>query len=456
MIFKNSDDLFKNTGLSLKADKVIVKDIKLFRQAVIDDIVDTIILSDDRELKSLCYWISYQVAIDHGIIPASIQSLYEAWGEANLTGFTVPAINLRVFAFDSARAVFRAASKIKAGAFIFEIAASEIEYTNQSPMEYASMIFLAAIKEGYQGALFLQGDHYQIDPKKFKLNREQELERIRELIKESINASFFNIDIDSSTLSDFTQHNVDNQERLNYEICAYFTKYIRQLQPKDIDISIGGEIGELSTKNSTEEELHAFMRGYKKDIGNIKGVSKLSIQTGATHGGVILPDGSIAKVNIDFETLQKLSEIIHKQYNLAGCVQQGASTLPQEAFHKFPNVAIEIHLATQFQNLVYDYFPLSLKEKIYAWIEENCQSENNSDWTRGQFIYRLRKDALGPFKRQIYSLPTDIKNKIAQVLEKEFSFLFEQLNIKNTKKLVDKYISLKKIEKTKEDFVIKS
>jgi len=39
------------------------------------------------------------------------------------------------------------------------------------------------------------------------------------------------------------------------------------------------------------------------------------------------------------------------------------------------------------------------------------------------------------------------------VLEEEFSFLFEQLNIKNTKEYVDKYIKLVSSEKTKDDFL---
>ena len=43
-------------------------------------------------------------------------------------------------------------------ALIFEIARSEIGYTGIRPAEYAASIRAAAIKEGYQGPLFLQGD----------------------------------------------------------------------------------------------------------------------------------------------------------------------------------------------------------------------------------------------------------------------------------------------------------
>ncbi|MCF7877566.1 MAG: aldolase, partial [Candidatus Omnitrophica bacterium] len=137
----------------------------------------------------------------------------------------------------------------------------------------------------------------------------------------------------------------------------------------------------------------------------------------------------------------KLSKIAKDKYKLAGAVQHGASTLPNQAFHHFPKQGcIEIHLATQFQNIIYDYMPLPLKEKIYSWLDKNFYKERQKDWTDDQFIYKLRKKALGPFKKEIYQLPADLKDKIKSVLKEEFSFLFDKLNLKNTKKIVNKYI----------------
>ena len=79
------------------------------------------------------------------------------------------------------------------------------------------------------------------------------------------------------------------------------------------------------------------------------------MQTGTTHGGVVLPDGSIAKVSIDFNTLKELSQVAREEYGLGGAVQHGASTLPDEAFDMFPKVdTVEVHLATGFQNIIYD------------------------------------------------------------------------------------------------------
>ncbi|MDD5584142.1 MAG: class II fructose-bisphosphate aldolase [Candidatus Omnitrophica bacterium] len=454
MVYAKEGDVFKSGVIQEAKGTIAIKDFAKFRETEVDSLVETIILGQSDHMKKFCFWVAYNAALACGVVPSSIQGLYEAMGKGRLSGFTVPAMNIRTLTYDLVRAVFRSAKKIDAGSFIFEIAKSEIGYTDQRPMEYSSMIMLAAIKEGYKGPVFIQGDHFQLKAKNYLQDKEKEVNQLKEIIKEAIDASFYNIDIDSSTLVDLEKKSLDEQQKSNYEVCSLFTQYIRQAQPKGVTISVGGEIGEVGGKNSTPEELNAFIKGYLKILGKAKGISKISIQTGTSHGGVVLPDGSIAKVSIDFDTLKKLSEIARKEYGMAGAVQHGASTLPNEAFHHFPQVSCaEIHLATQFQNIVYDYLPLPLKEKIYAWLHANCAAEKKPGLTDDQFIYKTRKSALGPFKKEIFSLPKDWKDKISSVLEKEFSFLFEQLNIKNTKKHVDTFVTLMPVLKKKEDFL---
>jgi len=454
MIYRDEGELFGHCNIEIVNGKVEFKDVDFFKENVVENLVDTLLLSDSNDLKNICHWVAYEAAHKYGIIPSSIQTLYEARAKHNLTHFAVPAINLRTLTYDSASTVFRAAKKINAGAFIFEIAKSEIEYTEQRPREYSSCVILAAIREGFSGLVFIQGDHFQVNAKNFLQDKDREVNQLKDLISEAIEAGFYNIDIDSSTLVDLSKLTIDDQQKLNYEICALFTKFIRELQPKGIEISIGGEIGEVGGKNSTPEELHAFMRGYISQIKGLIGLSKISIQTGTTHGGVVLPDGSIAKVKIDFDTLKALSQISRTKFGMAGAVQHGASTLPKDAFYRFPEAeCAEIHLATQFQNIVYDYLPSPLKEEIYVWLHKNCADEKKYEQTDNQFIYKTRKKAFGPFKRQIYSLPRDLKDKISSALEEEFSFLFEKLNIKDTKVFVDNYVKPIRVEKKKEDFL---
>ncbi len=454
MIYKTESEILNNPIFEERAGEIVIKDQAAFVETAIDNLLDTIILSPDAHLRRLCYWVSHSCAQTKGVILSSIQGLYKAMGKGRVSGFTVPAMNIRTLTFDLACGIFRAASKINAGAFIFEIAKSEIGYTAQRPIEYSTIILLAAMKEGYQGPVFIQGDHFQVKATNYLKDKDSEIDPLKNLIKEAIESGFYNIDIDSSTLVDLSKETLNEQQRLNYEVCALFTKYIRGLQPEDIEISIGGEIGEVGGKNSRPEELDAFMDGYKKAIGTLESISKISIQTGTSHGGVVLPDGTIAKVSIDFDTLTNLSKLARVNYGLSGAVQHGASTLPSEAFHRFPEVGCaEIHLATQFQNIVYDYLPIPLKEKIYSWLHKECAGEMKKDWTEDQFIYKTRKKALGPFKKEIHSLSQDVRSKISKVLEEEFSFLFDKLNIKNSKDFLNKYVTVVKVTKPKEDFL---
>ncbi|HWG32527.1 MAG TPA: class II fructose-bisphosphate aldolase [Gemmatimonadaceae bacterium] len=398
-----------------------------------------------EDQKADARWLIWEIAQAVGIHPASIHDLYMARGKGAYDDVTVPAINVRGMAYDTARAVFRAANKLNAGAFVLEIARSEIAYTDQRPGEYASVMLAAAIREGFRGPLFIQGDHFQISAKKFATNPDQEAGAVKQLAVEAVAAGFYNIDIDTSTLVDLSKPTLAEQQRTNVEQCADIAAFIRGLQPAGITISLGGEIGEVGTENSTPEELRAYMDGFNSLLGRespgTEGLSKVSVQSGTSHGGIVLPDGSIKEVAIDFGTLTTLSDIARKEYGLAGAVQHGASTLPDELFHKFPGTgACEIHLATNFQNMLFDHMHESLRSEIYAWLDVNTKDERKPTDTDEQFYYKTRKKALGPFKRKIWDMPADVKETMARAYDEKFGFLFRQLNIHDTRDLVAKYV----------------
>jgi fructose/tagatose bisphosphate aldolase len=408
-----------------------------------------IIMADTAETKKRLAKRIFDIAYKRGIFPASINEFYMARGRGELSGFTVPAINLRSMTYDLARAIFRVAKRNDCGAFIFEIAKSEIGYTAQPPVEYAAVVLAAAITEDYAGPVFIQGDHFQVNADKFKANPDREVTGLQALIAEAIGAGFYNIDIDSSTLVDLSKPDVKNQQKDNYDVCAKLTQFIRSIQPRGVTVSVGGEIGEVGHQNSTPEELRAFMAGYNERMRQgLTGISKISVQTGTSHGGVVLPDGSIAQVKLDFNTLKILSEIARKEYGLAGAVQHGASTLPAEAFHKFPECeTAEVHLATEFQNMMYEskHFPAELKAKMYAWLRINAAHEAKVGETEEQYLYKTRKKALGPFKKEIMSLPREVRDAIAAEIEVKFDFLFKQLIAVNNKDVVNKYVALKRV-----------
>ena len=449
MIYEDKKQLLNECVkiVELDGNDVRILDEAKLKNELIDDLIYTAVFSPDQATQEAARWLIRRAGVASGIMSASIQPLYEAMGRGEIKGFTVPAINIRGLTYDAAQPVFRAAIKGQVGPVIFEIARSEIDYTSQRPIEYICAVTAAAIKTGYSGPIFLQGDHFQINAKKFAVDAAKETQAVKNLIWEAIEAGFYNIDIDTSTLVDLTKATVKEQQKTNYSLAAELTTMIRDLEPERITVSVGGEIGEVGGKNSTVEELQAFMEGYleelKKGGESLKGISKISVQTGTTHGGVPLADGSVAKVKIDFAVLQKLSELARSQYGLSGAVQHGASTLPDEAFDRFPAMGTaEIHLATGFQNIIYDSsnFPQNLKEKIY----EYCKNEMKNEWkekdTEEQFIYKTRKKGFGPFKLEMWHLPAETRNKLGAELEKQFTFLFDKLKVTATQKTIEKYV----------------
>ena len=449
MIFSSVDQLKKAIEgiLKIEGDNVRVLDEKRLRGSLIDHLVYSAVLSGDAGVRQAARWLIRRAGVTLGVLPSSIQSLYEAMGRGDVKGFTVPAINIRGLTYETAQAVFRAGLKGKVGPIIFEIARSEIGYTEQRPDEYACAITAAAVKTGWRGPLFLQGDHFQIGVKKFAAEPQKEVESVKELVREAIEAGFYNIDIDSSTVVDLSKPTEEEQQRSNFTIAADITAFIRRIQPRGVEVSVGGEIGEVGSKNSTVGELRAFMAGYRRELEKhgrgLKGISKISVQTGTSHGGVVLPDGSIARVKLDFDTLQTLSEAARKEFGMAGAVQHGASTLPDEAFDHFPKRGTaEVHLATAFQNMIYDsaYFPAPLRERIYEYIRKELAAEKGAKDTDEQFIYKTRKKGFGPFKKDMWNLPPDVLRGIGKELEDKFFFLFDKLAVLRTRDVTAKFI----------------
>jgi len=407
-------------------------------------------------------WSRYVVraaALELGILPSSIHELYMARGRGQLpTTFTVPAINLRALSFEAARAVMRAARQLNAGALIFEIARSEIGYTSQRPAEYATNVLAAAIAEGHQGPIFIQGDHFQISAKRYAADPDKELDAVRTLAIEAMHSGFFNIDIDTSTLVDLSKGAIAAQQETNFSLSSQLAADIRAAQPDGVVISIGGEIGEVGGKNSTEAELRAYMGGFNAEFSRKgrgqPGLSKISIQTGTSHGGTVLPDGTIAQVDVDFETLVKLSRVARLEYGLGGAVQHGASTLPEGAFGKFvESEAVEVHLATNFMTMFYEHIPEELRQEMYRWLDENFAGDKKPGMTDEQFYYKTRKNALGEFKAQTYALPADVKSTLAEAWEVQFLKLFTLLGLRDTRRFVDQYVKPVAVQPVLSDYV---
>ena len=429
--------------------RFVVDDVARLRADGIRDLAWTAAFGDDPATVEVAQWIVWEAAQELGARSASIQELYMARARADVSGFTVPAINLRAQTFDMARIAFETALTEDVGAMILELARSEQTYTFQRPIDYSTAVLAGAIAAHWQGPVFLQGDHYQFNAKKYATDAESMTEEIRRACRLAIDAGYRNIDIDASTLVDLSLDGADAQQRANYERTAELATLIRSLEPDGVTVSIGGEIGEVGKENSTEAELRAYLDGLKVTLagspaasGNGVAISKVSVQTGTSHGGTVMADGSVGTVAVDFDVHRRLGHVARDEYGVSGTVQHGASTLPDELFHRFREVeTVEIHLATGFQNLLYEHpaFPRAMHEQIEQWCFGNALDERKSDQTDQQFVYTTRKKALGPFKRELWDLET--KDEILADQAKKIRFLMHELGVEGSRAMIDRYVT---------------
>lgn len=397
----------------------------------------------EPDARQAAIWAIREAAHAAGVVPSSVQDLYVARGAEKWSDRTVPALNLRGWSYQTCRAAFRAAAKIDAGLLIFEQAVGEAIYAVQPPAEYTAAVLAAAMREGHAGPVFLQADHDQVNAKAYFANPQAEIVRLQDVMRTQIAASFFNIDVDASTVVDLSLPTVVDQQRLNAELTAAFTRFVRENEPPGVTISVGAEIGEVGHHNTTPEEMRAFMVTYPQALAaggkDTIGVSKVSVNSGTYHGGKVLPDGSLAPLNVGYDTLRDISRVCREDFGLAGVVQHGASTLPREQLSKFPETGtVEIHLALGFNNLIFDHprLPQAVKDEIRAYIFAHHAHERAADETDAQFVYNIRKKAWAGMKERFWDLPADVQEDIMLSLEEMFGDMFVRMNVGQTKELV--------------------
>jgi len=399
----------------------------------IEELVYTSVFNSSEDEKNKSRLEIRKLAEQNGILPASIHDIYMRYGKGELKGFTLPAFNVRNLTFDFSRLLFRLMKEKKVGYAIFEITRGEVGYTGQAHDEFTTTVLTAAIAEEWVGPVYIQADHTQFSAEKYKQDPLGQLEIIKQFIKKAVEAGFYNIDIDASTLVDLEKSSLIDQQQENAKMTAVLLDYIREIEPKGITVSIGGEIGHIGGKNSTVEEYKAFMELVKSQQKSSVGLSKVSVQTGTSHGGIVLPDGTIKQAVVDFSVIESIGKVAKEVYGMGGVVQHGASTLPTTLFHRFPEVeTLEIHLATGFQNIIFQHMPTELKKEIYAWLDVNCADERKEGQTDEQFYYKTRKKANGPFKEKIWKMEPSHKQTVMSALEEEVKLILHELKVENT------------------------
>lgn len=440
MVFSTEElEHLVSSCLTETSESVSITDEAALREKAIDYLLGAALFSQEEELKKRAEQLIQRLTQALHITSAPTTNLYHAFLTGEVSGFTVPAINLRIMPYEVATVIFELMKKHNIGIVIFELARSEMGYSNQTPFDLALTVKAAAIKSGYSGVLFLQGDHYQVHKDVYSTDAVGELNKLKQLIIDSIKAQLYNIDIDASTIVDLSQPTVAKQQEQNSTVTAELTNFIRMHQPDEVDMMIGGEIGHIGDKNSTQEDMDAFMQQYLPKLYG-KGIGKMSIQTGTQHGGNVDASGKVQAMPVDIELIKTMGDHARSAYSLSGIVQHGASTLPKDKFSEFPRVhTIEIHLSTGVQNIVFDFMPETLRNTIYSWLTLNCDKERKAEWTDEQFFYKTRKRAIAAFKEKLWDLSPEEKEPILANISTYLEDLFLSLGMKDTKETIAKY-----------------
>ena len=374
-----------------------------------------------------------------GVYPASIHRLYAAMAQGEYPHIAIPAINIRGITFDIACAVWKAARKLHTGPVIFELAPYEVTAGNQSFAEYSTIVQAAAVEEGYRGPVFLQGDL-------FTIYDSDELPALKQLIDAAVDAGMYNLDLNASALIQPDERSPVEQQSLNARITAELAGYAFEKSPPGIHLSIGGDVGGIGKDNTSARDLQAFMEILTSRLPGKSGLDKVSARTGTVLGGIISTDGSMAEMPLDLVLIEQLSLILQRDFNIAGLVQHGASTLSKENLTRLAaGGVIEAHLGTKIQNIVFDHpeFPDELMEYMRASLftskAGSGQKNTNASLSRAQRYYQTRFNAWGMFKEDLWALPDRAREEISLALQNWFEDLFIALNIAGKEEIITKY-----------------
>jgi hypothetical protein len=95
--------------------------------------------------------------------------------------------------------------------------------------------------------------------------------------------------------------------------------------------------------------------------------------------------------------------------------------------------------------MIVDNLPQEVVDEAYDYLRVNHANEWKPGKTEEQVLYSARKRAIGAFKRQWWDLEAETHAEIGAILEEQFLFLFEQLNVGNTRDLAKRITTWAKI-----------
>ena len=420
--------------------RVTVRDEDALRSPRMDALVRTAVFGE-VPARERARWLLWELARTLGVRVASMHGLNAARARGDISGFAVPAVSLRGPAYVGARAAFRVARRLDAGAFTLTLARAEIAHADQRPAEYVAAVLGAALREGYRGPVFLQADHFRVNPVTYAADPEGEVAALKQLAREAVDAGCWNVDLDVSALVRRDVTAPTGRQQPNAEVTADVLAYLRDCEPPGVTICVGAELGTLDVRrHDAPAELRAFLAGVREALArrvgtDVPGLAKVGVRTAAMAGRT--PLGGEAVGRPEAWALAALSRLARTEFGLGGTVHYASAALPAAALGEFAraNVA-QVHLGARFQQLLLDSLPTELAAAMETWAGEHAPGLRQPGETAAEAVERARWKALGPFKRALWELPAAYGDALGVAYERLLEPLFTALGVAGTAALV--------------------
>ncbi|MGB3346755.1 MAG: class II fructose-bisphosphate aldolase [Candidatus Humimicrobiia bacterium] len=356
----------------------------------------------------------------------------------------VIAINVRIK--HCLRGVMEAAKEADS-AIIFEIAKSEIGYTDQSPEEYVNYVKEIADRINFNTPYCIHGDHITIPE-----NTPEAIKSAEEIVKKEVEAGFTSFAIDASHNFDLNAELTREQLADNIKITTRIAKLIEKLMAEKgkkredygLEVEVG-EIGKIDPETGEQElttvdEAVTFIKAL-----NENGVypDLIATNNGTVHGNIYDEEGNIIPIlGIDaVRTREIASSIAPLGVKIA---QHGITGTPLKLIHKLIDAGIvKGNVATNFQDIAIENMSPELAKRMADWTMKNYAEKVRAKKPKisdREIIGKNIKYAIKVFKHEIEEIDDEYKQKISDASKKSATEFIEAFNGKGSGQIVKDYI----------------
>ena len=421
--------------LQVKSGQVNIIDQNIACGTLTDRLIYNAVFHPDIQIKGTSRWLIKAIAQASQIFPASLNGVLDFSKQQGNMRLSIPVFQLPGFSYTMARAIFRAARENNARAFIFEMDSNQISHANQTLGEYSTIVAAAAVREGFKGPIFIQGNHILAHKRDFQQNPNQEKECLKKSINNAINCGFFNLWLDTFQVALPTQ--MGTKKNLNSIALLYaeITDSVRTLEPQGLDISLGCKLNPFQELCLEEQDIKEFMEYFQTTLQSLnpgaKGISKLGFSPESNSSTPKQINQPHELEYLDPNTLIRLSKYANEKYGLVTRLNLKPSDISQNTLKRFSGIGnAELKIQLEYQALIIDHhdFPSEFKGELNFNFPNRVEEEK----IRSPISHK----AFGIFKEKFWTLPEPLQQDISKELETTVSSLFKTLQIGNTQEWV--------------------